>query len=100
SRDLSGHLPEAVKEERWHRFMATQAEISAARAAAQIGTTQDVIIDGPSDEPGEYLARSKADAPEIDGVVYLKSSDPVSPGDIVRAKVTGADAYDLYGEVV
>ena len=73
SRDLPGHLPEAVKEERWHRFMETQAEISAARAAAQIGTTQDVIIDGPSDAAGEYLARSKADAPETDGVVYLKS---------------------------
>ena len=100
SRDLPGHLPEAVKEERWHRFMETQAEISAARAAAQIGTTQDVIIDGPSDEPGEHLARSKADAPEIDGVVYLKSETPLQPGQIVSATITDADAYDLYGHVV
>ena len=100
SRDLPGHLPEAVKEERWHRFMETQAEISAARAAAQIGTTQDVIIDGPSDAAGEYLARSKADAPEIDGVVYLKSDAAIAPGDIVRARITNADAYDLFGEVI
>jgi ribosomal protein S12 methylthiotransferase len=100
SRDLPDHLPEEVKEERWHRFMETQAEISAARAEAQIGTTQDVIIDGPSDEPGEYLARSKADAPEIDGVVYLRSEQALNAGDIVAAKITNADAYDLYGEVL
>ena len=97
SRDLPGHIPEEVKEERWHRCMETQAEISAARAAAQIGTTQDVIIDRPSDEPGEFLARSKADAPEIDGVVYLKSETALQPGDIVSANITAADAYDLYG---
>ena len=99
SRDLPGHLPEEVKEERWHRFMETQAEISAARAVAQIGTAQDVIIDGPGEEAGEYLARSKADAPEIDGVVYLKSEQTLSPGDIVRANITDADAYDLYGQL-
>jgi len=80
--------------------METQAEIAAARAATQIGTTQDVIIDGPSDEPGEFLARSKADAPEIDGVVYLKSDTPLKPGQIVSAKITDADAYDLYGTAV
>lgn len=97
---LPGHVPEAVKEERWHRFMQVQAEVSAARAQAQIGTTQDVIIDGPSDAPGEYLARSKADAPEIDGVVYLKSATPLTPGDITPAKITDADAYDLYGDAV
>ncbi|MEM8616368.1 MAG: 30S ribosomal protein S12 methylthiotransferase RimO [Pseudomonadota bacterium] len=100
SRDLPGHLPEEVKEERWHRFMAVQAEVSAARAAAQIGTTQDVIVDGPSDEAGEFLARSKADAPEIDGVVYLKSDTALKAGDIVSTKITDADAYDLFGEAV
>ena len=80
--------------------METQADVSAARAAAQIGTTQDVIIDGESDEAGEFLGRSKADAPEIDGVVYVKSDAPLSPGDIVSANITDADAYDLYGRVV
>ncbi|MEO0550091.1 MAG: 30S ribosomal protein S12 methylthiotransferase RimO [Pseudomonadota bacterium] len=99
SRDLPGHLPEAVKEERWHRFMQVQAEVSAARAQAQIGTVQDIIIDGPSDEPGEYLARSKADAPEVDGVVYLRSDAELTPGTILPARITDADAYDLYAEV-
>ncbi|MCK5909547.1 MAG: 30S ribosomal protein S12 methylthiotransferase RimO, partial [Caulobacter sp.] len=98
SRMLEGHLPEEVKEERWHRFMALQAEISAERAAAQIGTVQDVIIDGPGEEPGEILARSKADAPEIDGVVYLSGATDVSAGDIVSVRVTDADEYDLYAE--
>ena len=98
SRLLEGHLPEEVKEERWHRFMALQAEISAERAAAQIGTVQDVIIDGPGEEPGDILARSKADAPEIDGVVYLSGATNVSAGDIVSVRVTDADEYDLYAE--
>ncbi|MEE2879315.1 MAG: 30S ribosomal protein S12 methylthiotransferase RimO [Pseudomonadota bacterium] len=100
SRDLPGHIPEEVKEERWHRFMALQAEISAERAASQIGTVQDIIIDGPSDEPGEMLGRSKADAPEIDGVVYLEGGENLSPGEIVSVRVTDADEYDLYAELV
>lgn len=97
SRDLPGHVDEEVKEERWHRFMALQAEISAARAAAQIGTVQDVIIDAPGEAPGAWLARSKADAPEIDGLVYLQGVETAQPGDILRARITNADEYDLYG---
>ena len=97
SRALPGHVNEEIKEERWHRFMALQSGISAQRAAAQVGTTQDIIIDGSSDEPGEWLGRSKADAPEIDGVVYLTSDTPLNAGDIVSANITDADAYDLYG---
>ena len=99
SRLLDGHVPEAVKEERWHRFMALQAEISAERAANQIGTVQDVIIDGPGEAPGEMLGRSKADAPEIDGVVYLEGGENLKPGDIVSARVTDADEYDLYARI-
>lgn len=99
SRALSGHLPEAVKEERWHRFMAVQSEISAARAKAQIGTRQDVIIDGVGDQDGAYLGRTKADAPEIDGVVYLSSDRPLPIGEVVSAQITDADAYDLYAKV-
>ena len=100
SRALPGHLPEEVKEERWHRFMALQSEISAERAEAQIGSVQDVIIDGPGEEPGEMLARSKADAPEIDGVVYLANASHLKQGDIVSARIDDADEYDLYGEPV
>ena len=97
SRDLPDHIPEEVKEERWHRFMAAQAAVSEARAKAQFGTVQDVIIDGPSDEDGEMIARTKADAPEVDGVVYLANAAHLKSGDIIRAKITGADHYDLYG---
>ena len=100
SRSLPGHVPEEVKEERWHRFMQVQSEVSANRAQDQIGTLQDVIIDGPGENAGEYVARSKADAPEVDGVVYLQSNAALNPGDIVPAKITAADSYDLYGETV
>jgi len=92
-------VPEEVKEERWHRFMEAQAEVSAARAASQVGKKLDVIIDGPDDQsPGGWIGRSKADAPEVDAVVYVTSRKPLQSGDIVRAKITGADDYDLYGE--
>ena len=98
SRDLTGHVPEEVKEERWHRFMAVQAAISAERAEAQVGTVQDVIIDGPGEADGEMFARTKADAPEVDGMVYLENARHLKPGDIVSARITDADEYDLYGE--
>ena len=96
---LGNHVPEDIKEERWHRLMEAQAEVSAARAAAQVGRKIDVIIDGADDQsPGGWIGRSKADAPEVDAVVYVTSRKPLQSGDIVRAKITGADDYDLYGE--
>lgn len=98
SRDLPGHVPEEVKEDRWRRFMEAQAEVSAARAAAQVGTVQDVIIDGPGETEGEMIGRTKADAPEVDGVVYLSDAGALKSGDIVAARITDADDYDLYGE--
>lgn len=101
SRDLPGHVPDDVKEDRWHRFMARQADISADRAAAQIGTRQDVILDEPGEEPGTWRARSKADAPEIDGCVYLDADDDtLAAGDIVEAEIIEADSYDLYARLV
>ena len=101
SRDLPGHVPDDVKEDRWHRFMARQADIAADRAAAQIGTLQDVILDEPGEEPGTWRARSKADAPEIDGCVYLDADDDtLAAGDIVEAEIIEADSYDLYARLV
>lgn len=94
---LDGHVPEDIKEERWHRFMAAQAEVSAARAQAQVGRTLSVIVDGPGDETGEMIARTQADAPEVDAVVYLENAGHLKPGDIIKADITGADDYDLYG---
>ena len=100
SRDLPDHIPESIKDERWHRFMQVQSEISAARAAAQIGTQQEVIIDGPSDQAGTWQARTKADAPEVDGVVYLTSAKTLQPGQILSVEIDAADAYDLYAHTL
>ena len=95
---LPGHVPEEVKEDRWHRFMQAQAEVSAARAQAQIGTVQDVIIDGLGDVAGTGIGRTKADAPEVDGVVHLTDMDDAAKaGDILSVKITDADDYDLHG---
>lgn len=96
---LENHVPEEVKEERWHIFMQKQQAISAAKMQAKIGTMQDCIIDGMGDD-GAIIARSKADAPEIDGNVFItECTKPVTQGDIVKVKITDADDYDLYGSV-
>jgi ribosomal protein S12 methylthiotransferase len=95
---LDGAVPEEVKEERWHRFMAAQQEVSTAIMASRVGREIDVLID-EVDEDGA-LGRSKWDAPDIDGQVFLNGDALAKPGDIVRAKVTQADAYDLWAERV
>ncbi|MBS0232621.1 MAG: 30S ribosomal protein S12 methylthiotransferase RimO [Proteobacteria bacterium] len=93
---IEGAVPEEVKDERWHRFMAAQKEVSAGLLGARVGSTVDVIID-EVDEDGA-MGRSKWDAPDIDGNVFLNGEDDVKPGDIVRAKVIAADEYDLWAE--
>ncbi|HRQ26459.1 MAG TPA: 30S ribosomal protein S12 methylthiotransferase RimO, partial [Hyphomicrobium sp.] len=95
--DLPGAVPEEVKEERWHRFMEAQLEISAEIQAARIGSEIDVIVDEIG--PDGAVGRSKWDAPEIDGSVFLESAQPLKSGDIVKARVTGADDYDLFATV-
>jgi ribosomal protein S12 methylthiotransferase len=96
--ELAPPVPDEVKEERWHRFMQLQQAISAKRLKAKVGTRQQVIID----EPGQNLAkgRSKADAPEIDGAVYVSARRPLRAGEIATVKIERADAYDLYGTAV
>ncbi len=89
-------VPREVKEERWARFMETQQEISAARLQQKIGKTIACIVD-EADGEGGADARSYADAPEIDGRVYLRDADNVKPGDIVTVAIEDADEYDLYG---
>jgi ribosomal protein S12 methylthiotransferase len=99
SANLPDHVPEDVKEERWHAFMQKQQEISAAKMQVKVGSTQDCIIDGMG-EDGAIIARSKADAPEIDGNVFItECTKPVTQGDIVKVKITSADEYDLFGKV-
>ncbi|HEV2818736.1 MAG TPA: 30S ribosomal protein S12 methylthiotransferase RimO [Allosphingosinicella sp.] len=93
---LPGIVPEEVKEERYARFMAKSAAISAAKLAAKVGRTIDVIIDAV-DEEGGATGRSKADAPEIDGEVYLRDAAHLRSGDIVPVLIEEADEHDLFG---
>ncbi len=96
--ELAGAVPKEVQEERWNRLMAHQQEISAKRFATKIGREMDVLID-EVDEDGA-IGRSWADAPEIDGAVYLNDEFKVKPGDMVRVKIEEADEYDLWGSVI
>ncbi len=95
---LADAVPEAVKEERWHRLMAAQQQVSLALMAAKVGRTIDVIID-KVDEAGA-VGRSRWDAPEIDGSVLLEGATGLGLGDIVEARITGADAYDLRASLI
>ena len=99
---LPDPVPEELKEERYQRIMAKCAEISAAKLAAKVGRTLPVIIDeiGAPDEEGSIgaTARSQADAPEIDGNVFLRDVDPaLAPGAIIDALIEDADEHDLFG---
>ena len=91
---LADPVPEEVREERRERFMATQARISAARLARRVGTEMTVLVDG-RDEHGNALARSAADAPEIDGVVRIAGGAGLPVGEFVRVRITGSDPHDL-----
>lgn len=99
---LPGAVPEEVKEERFARIMERTAAISAAKLAAKIGRVLPVIVDevGEADEDGDVgaTARSQADAPEIDGNVYLRNVTPgLKPGDVIDVLIEDADAHDLFG---
>ena len=95
---LPGPVPEEVKQSRWERFMAHQQAISAKRLQQKIGQEMDVLVDEVSDEG--VIARSSADAPEIDGVVYVTSAGKLSAGDLIRVRVTDADPYDLWAQAL
>ena len=95
---LADQVPDDIKQDRWDRFMATAQRISAAKMQQKIGTTIDVLID-EVDEDGA-IGRSKADAPEIDGAVYLNEATHLQPGQTVRAVVYEADEYDLWATLV
>ncbi|MFN3880519.1 MAG: 30S ribosomal protein S12 methylthiotransferase RimO [Nitrincola lacisaponensis] len=96
--DLAEAVPDEIKQDRWERFMAVQARISAARLQQRIGTEIDVIIDEVVEEGA--VGRSKADAPEIDGQVFLDNATHLQPGMVIRARVVDADEYDLWAEPV
>jgi ribosomal protein S12 methylthiotransferase len=93
--DLADAVPKEVTEERWHRFMARQQAISKKRLKRKVGSRQQVIIDevGPTVAKG----RTRGDAPEIDGSVYVSSRRPLRVGEITTVKIERADEYDLHG---
>ena len=95
--EMADQVPEDVKEERFHRFMQLQQEISAERLKQKIGQTLDVIVDEIDDEG--VIGRTKADAPEVDGLVYIEnlSGTPVKVGEFIKVTITHSDEYDLWG---
>jgi len=96
--ELPDRVPEAIKEERRERFMAAQAQISTRRLRTRIGRTLDVLVDSITD--GCAIARSAADAPEIDGVVTIEDGGSLAAGSFARVKITGSTQHDLTARLV
>ena len=96
--DAGAHVDPAIQEERLARFMERAQRISTARLAARVGREETVLVDGIED--GTAIARSRGDAPEIDGVVRVKKGAKLAIGEFARVRITGADAYDLTAIVV
>lgn len=97
---LPDQVPEALKQERLSRFMEVQERISAAKVAAKIGSLQTVLVDElTEDDEGNVIAiaRTKGDAPEIDGIVYLQDAEGLNPGDFVDVQIVDAQGHDLIG---
>lgn len=93
---LADPVPDEIKAQRKARFMEVQADISASRLQRKIGKTFEVLIDEIDDQGA--IGRTKADAPEIDGLVYLNGEKNHQAGDIVQVLITNADEHDLWGE--
>lgn len=100
SNALPDHVAEELKQERWERFMQKAQAISEAKLVAKVGQVMQVIIDD-IDEDGIATCRTKADAPEIDGNLFIdEGTEALAPGDIVTVEVDEAGAYDLWGRIV
>jgi len=96
---LANPVPEEIKQERYERLMSLQQEISLAKKQAKVGKILEIIVDDYGELPGELIARTKYDAPEIDGKVFASSDGTVKIGDIVRAIIVDANAYDYFAEI-
>lgn len=99
--ELAEHIPDEIQEERYHRFMQHQQAISLAKLQAKVGTHMDIIIDEVSRK--FIIGRSKYDAPEIDGLVYIKNMgqyETIQVGDIIKVEITDSKDYDLYARPV
>ncbi|MFO1243142.1 MAG: 30S ribosomal protein S12 methylthiotransferase RimO [Rickettsiales bacterium] len=98
SNEIADQIPAEVIEERWHRFMQTQQEISAARLKRKVGMTLPVMIDEVNRQGTK--GRTQGDAPEIDGIVHISGKPKVRSGDIVPVRIDSSDEYDLFGTVI
>ena len=96
--NLPDHIPAEIMAEREQAFMQLQAGISFKRLQAKIGTVQQVLVDSIDDSGA--IARSHADAPEIDGLVYIQDGQHLKAGDLVNVRITSADEYDLSGQLL
>ena len=96
---LPGAVPEEVKQERLARFMELQAEISTEKLERKVGSVQTVLVDAIDGELA--IGRSKADAPEIDGLVQIQdgAAAGLKPGDFCEVRIMGSDEHDLFGVV-
>ncbi len=93
--ELANPVPEELKVERRERFMAAQQKISTKKLQAKIGKVVEVLVDEANTE--QIVARSAADAPEIDGNVFIQPNSDIEAGDIIQVNIEDADEYDLYG---
>jgi ribosomal protein S12 methylthiotransferase len=96
--DLPGAVPEELKQERLERFMAHQAVISTEKLQSRVGKLETVLIDEVVKEGA--VARSKADAPEIDGQVFIDGASHLKVGDLVEVELEEADEHDLWGKII
>jgi ribosomal protein S12 methylthiotransferase len=97
---LPDQVPEQVKQERLSRFMAVQERISSAKLERKVGSKQTVLIDELTVDSNDNivaLGRTKADAPEIDGIVYVQDAEGLQPGDFVEVQIVAVDGHDLVG---
>ncbi len=93
---LDNHVPNEVMDERWDRLMEVQQKISAEKLQTKVGQKMTVLVDEIDD--ARVIARSPADAPEIDGRVLITTGEEIEPGEFLEVTITGADEYDLYAE--
>ena len=97
---MGDQIDEEIKQQRLDQLMMLQQSISMEINQSRIGTTCEVLVDGFDDEQGRFYGRSILEAPESDGCIWLGADRELTPGEYVQVKLTGADAYDLEGEVL
>lgn len=98
--EMPDQIPEEVKQDRRNEIMALQQQIAFAKSEAQIGRVLDVMVEGRLPEDHVYITRTYMDAPDVDGYVFVSTDWDLMSGDFLKVRITGADEYDLIGEIV